>query len=840
VVKMSLFSVWHRRRRLASIALAVMLGVSFLTGTLVLGDTLKANFDRLFTQVSAGTSVVVRNTTGVQSRGADADRGLVDASIVPRIRSVAGVADAQGQILGYGSLLGRDGTAIGGNGPPRQAGSWITTPALNPYTIVEGRAPVGPDEVVVNRGAATSGSLHLGDVTTLQTPQPVKVRIVGIATFGGADGFGQTTFAGFTLAGAQANVTRQSGRVSSVVVRAEPGVASDTLRNRIRTVLPRGVEAITGTQLTRERIDNISSSFLNLLRTFLVVFASIALIVATLSINNTFSITVAQRTRELALLRTVGASRRQVRASVTLEAFTIGVVAAAFGLLGGIAFAGLLKGMFDAFGFALPAGGLTIHTVSLAIAAAVGVLVTLLAAQIPARRASAVAPISALRESETEARAITRRRIVTGAVLAAVGGAGAVIGAVNGTVALAAPGALALVVGALVLAPVFVVPAAGLIGGIVRRVRPIAGRLAEDNARRNPRRTATTATALVIGVSVVSMFTLFTASLKATLDGQVRTGVKTDLVVSTPAFGGGRLSPQLVDELRHSPGVQRAVGLGGGPVKIGTESTTVSATDTALLHEVMRFDTTAGSLTDLGSDGIAISKSNAAHRHWRLGSRVTVTFPGGSTARTTVRAIYDHADLLDDILMPAALYAEHTVQPTDTVVFVATRPGVPLDVARRAIGPVAQADGGSVQDISQYGASTTSGLNTLLGIVYVMLALAVLIALLGIANTLALAVYERRRELGLLRAVGQSKRQVRSVLRLESVIVSTFGTALGLVLGGSLGWVFAKTSGSSTIGFPVVQIAIVAVLGAIVGVLAAIRPARRAARLAILDAIAAP
>ncbi len=843
MVKLSVLSVWQRRRRLASIAIAVMLGVSFLTGTLVLGDTLKANFDRLFAEVSAGTSVVVRNQVAVDSprSGADNARGLVDESLVSTIRGVPGVADAQGQITGYGALLGRDGTAIGGNGPPRQAGSWITDATLNPYRLVAGRAPVAPDEVVVNRTTAETGSLHIGDRTTLQTPQPVSVRIVGIADFGTAGGFGQATFTAFTLAGAQANVTRLPGRVTSIVVRAAPGVSSDTLRDRVRAVLPPGVEAITGRQLTQERIDNVSSTFLTMLRAFLVVFAAIALVVATLSINNTFAITVAQRTRELALLRAVGATRRQVRATVTFEALTIGIVAAALGAAGGLAVAGLLKGMFDAFGFALPAGGLTVHASSLLIGAAAGIAATVAAAQLPARRASAIAPISALRETETEPRTVTPRRKLTGVTLAVVGGAVSVAGAAAGSAALAAPGALALVVGALVLAPVAIVPSTRLLGALLERVRPVTGKLAEENARRNPRRTAATATALAIGVAVVSMFTLFTASLKATADGQVRNGVTADVVISSPSFGGGRLNPQLVDELGRSPLVERAVGLGGGPVKIGPDATTVSATDTAQVSKVLRFDTVAGALRALGPDGIAVSKSLASKRHWTLGTQVPFTFAGGSTVPTTVRAIYDNADLLDDITMSAALYDAHTVQPTDTVVLVTTKPGVTLTTARTALTPLARANGATgVDNVSQFATSSTSALNTLLGIVYVMLALAVLIALLGIANTLGLAVYERRRELGLLRAVGESRRQVRSVLRLESLIVSTFGTALGLVLGAFLAWVFSATAGTARFAFPITQLAVIAILGALAGVLAVIRPARRAASLPILDAIAAP
>ncbi|HEY7134966.1 MAG TPA: FtsX-like permease family protein [Acidimicrobiia bacterium] len=840
MVRMSLQSIWHRRRRVVSICVAVTLGVAFLMGTLVLGDTLKTNFDRLFTETSAGTSVVVRNATGVQREAIDADRGLVDESLVARVAAVPGVAAAQGQITGYGSLLGRNGDAIGGNGPPRQAGSWITVPSLNPYRLVEGRAPAADNEVVINRGAATKGDLHVGDVTALQTPQPVRVHVVGIATFGNADGFGQATFAAFTLHGAQVNVTGRPGVVSSIVVAARPGVSANVLRDRIRAVLPSGVQAITGHQLAQERIDSVSSGFLDLLRAFLVVFAGIALVVATLSINNTFSITVAQRTRELALLRAVGASRRQIRASVSLEAALIGVAASAVGLGAGLAVAGLLKGMFDAFGFALPAGGLTVRPTSLLIAGGVGVLATVVASQLPARRASAVAPIEALRESGSEPRDVPRRRVAAGAAVGAVGVAATIAGAAAGTVALAGLGALALVIGVLMLAPALVVPGARVLAAPLARVARVSAGLAGQNARRNPRRTAATATALIVGVAVVSLFTLFTASLKATLNDQVQTGVRSDLVVSTPSFGGGRLSPSLVDDLERLPTVARAVGLGGGPVRLAGRDTMVMATDLAQLPHVMQFDTVAGSFDGMPPNGIAVSKSEASDHGWRVGSPVDITFAGGATEATTVRAVYDKADLLSDVVLPTSLWSAHAVQPTDSLVLVDARAGVSTGRLRAAITPLATRDGGSVEDPAQYASTSSSGLDTLLGIVYVMLALAVLIALLGIANTLSLSVYERRRELGLLRAVGQTRKQVRAVLRSEAVIVSTFGTALGLALGGFLGWVFATVSGGGTFALPVVPLVVIAVIGALAGVLAALRPARRAAKLPVLDAIAAP
>ncbi|MEO5843041.1 MAG: ABC transporter permease, partial [Acidimicrobiales bacterium] len=420
--RLTLTSLWARKRRLVGTSVAVAIGVAFLTGTLVLGDTLSANFRDLFNDVSANTDVVVRSSTVVEAKGAtDANRGLIDESIIETVRNVDGVGDVEGKVVGYGSLYGSDGEPIGGNGPPRQAGSWITSPDLNPYKLVEGRAPELPNEVVINRGAAKAGGLHLGDTTVVQTPEPVEVTIVGIATFGDTDGLGQTTWTAFTLRDAQDAVMHQPGKVSSILVTAADGVSSVELRDRIAAVVPANTEAITGKALADERIDDIAKTFLNLLRTFLVVFALIALAVATLSINNTFAITIAQRTRELALLRAVGASRRQVRGAVTLEALAIGGVSGLVGLVGGLGIAGLLKGLFDAFGGALPAGGMAIRPQSLAIGLAAGVVVTLLAAQAPARRASVIAPVAALRDADVEPSRPSRRRYISAAALLAAG-----------------------------------------------------------------------------------------------------------------------------------------------------------------------------------------------------------------------------------------------------------------------------------------------------------------------------------------------------------------------------------------------------------------------------------
>jgi putative ABC transport system permease protein len=352
------------KRRLVGTFLAVFIGVAFLSGTLVLGDTLRGNFDNLFTEANAGTDVVVRHASKLSTDPGEPDsqRGLVDASVVNRVRDIDGVAAAAPSVEGFGQLVGKNGDKLGGNGPPTLAGNWIDNRDLNPYRLVEGRAPRAEDEVVINRGAANDRSPRIGDTTTVQTPEPIPVKIVGIATFGSSEGLGRVTFTAFTLESAQQHLLHRTDQVGSISVKAQPGVSQDELLNRVQRVLPAGDEAITGAKLTNENTSDINKEFLDLFTTFLTVFAGVALLVATFSIYNTFSIIVAQRTRESALLRAIGAGRGQILASVVVEALLVGFVASAVGLLGGVGIAGLLKVLFDAVGFSLPAGGLVFNS----------------------------------------------------------------------------------------------------------------------------------------------------------------------------------------------------------------------------------------------------------------------------------------------------------------------------------------------------------------------------------------------------------------------------------------------------------------------------------------------
>jgi putative ABC transport system permease protein len=840
------------KRRLVGTFLAVFLGVAFLSGTLVLGDTLRGNFDNLFTEANAGTDVVVRHRSSLSTDPGEPDsqRGLVDASLVETVRGVDGVADAEPSVEGFGQLVGKNGDKLGGNGPPTLAGNWISNRALNPYRLDEGRAPRAANEVVINRGAATDGGLHIGDTTTVQTPEPVPVKIVGISTFGSADGLGRVTFTAFTLEGAQQHLLHRTDQVGSVSVQAQSGVSQDELLRRVRRVLPGDVEAITGSKLTNENTSDINKEFLDLFTTFLTVFAGVALLVATFSIYNTFSILVAQRTRESALLRAVGAGRGQILVSVIAEALLVGVVASAAGFFGGLAIAGLLKGLFDAFGFALPAGGLVVESSAAVISLIVGVVVTLVAGVFPAVKASRVPPLAALRDVAVERTSPSMTRAISGLALSAVGVVvvlAAVTAGGSNVLPVAGLGAVLTIIGVVVFGPVVAKPASGILGSPLARLRGITGSLARQNATRNPRRTAGTASALMVGVGVVTLFTVFAASLKTSIDESVSGSVRGDLVITIGRFGGGGLSPQLATDIGQLREVRTATGLGTGRALVGTGTETVTVTNPRQLGDVLDAGVTSGSLDRLGGRQVAVSESTADDKDWRVGTKVPVTFADGTSSEFTVGAIYDSRDVLGDYVLTRDAWAPHAVQDIDTTVLVKLKDGVSLATGKSAVEKVDKAYGApDVQDQQGYAEELTSGVNMMLGIVYVMLALAIVIALMGIGNTLALSIYERTRELGLLRAVGQTRRQVRSMIRWESVIVALFGTVGGLGVGIFLGWALVQAASGaaggpfasvSAFSAPPAQLLVVLVAGAIAGVLAGVRPARRAARLDVLGAI---
>ncbi|HEX5945648.1 MAG TPA: FtsX-like permease family protein, partial [Acidimicrobiales bacterium] len=821
----------------------VVLGVAFLTGTLVLGSTLRANFDDLFTEVNAGTDVVVRNSTDL---GMDSPRGLIDASLADEVADVDGVAAAEPVVTGMGQLLGADGEAVGGNGPPQLAGSWTTNPDLNPYRLAEGRAPEGDDEVVVNRGALEAGDLALGDTATVLTPEPVEATIVGVSTFGDEDGLGGVTFTAFSLDDAMTHVAKSTDGVSSIAVQAADGTSQDELAARVGEMLPSELEAVTGSEVTTEATDEIAETFLDMMLMFLTMFAGIALLVATFSIYNTFSIIVAQRTRQAALLRAIGARRGQVLRSVVFEALIVGLVASVVGLLGGIGMAGLLKGMFDAMGFALPAGGTVIETGTIVAGLVVGVLVTLVAGVFPAVKASRVAPLAAIREVAVERTSPSLARIVAGTAIAVIGVGLTLVAALGDEdmLAVVGIGAVLTVVGAVVLGPVVARPASSLLGAPIARLRGLPGGLARQNAMRNPRRTAGTASALMVGVAVVTLFTVFASSLRASLDDTIDRSFGGDLVINNGVFGGGGISPDMADEVEALDEVDLAVGVGQGAAEVDGSTKQLSIADPAELSQLLDLGVSDGSLDDVDEGSLAVSDASAESNGWQVGDVVPLTFSDGRTEDLTIRATYETDDLAGGYLVPRTVWASHAVQDIDQMVFVSASDGTSVADAKAAVTEVADRFGGpNVEDRDEFSSTMTTGVDLMLGVVYALLALAIFIALMGIANTLSLAIHERTREIGLLRAVGQTRRQVRSTVRWESVVIATFGAVGGIALGVFLGWAMVQavataSGGLGTFALPVGNLAIVLVVGAIAGVLAGLRPARRAARLDVLAAIA--
>jgi putative ABC transport system permease protein len=834
-------SIAAYRRRLLATCSAVVLGVAFLAGTLGLVDTLMRGFSDLFGEANAGTDALVRSSVKVGSEG-QTERGLVDRSLADEIASVDGVAAVAPRIEGSGRIVGADGDPVGDSGAPTVAGNWVDDDRLNPYDLAEGRAPAAPGEVVIDRQAAEDGDLAVGDTTVVRTRHPVHTTIVGLATFGTADSQGPATYAAFTTKFAEQVLMPEPGMASSIAVAAEPGVSQAALVSRLDAALPDGVEALTGAELTAEMVEQAREVSVDFFGPILALFTIVALVVAAFSIYNTFSILVAQRTRESALLRALGASRGQVLRSVTVEALAVGLLGSVVGIAVGMALASGLLVLMDAAGRSTPTLSPTLSGGTIVIALAVGVIVTVLATLVPAVRASRVAPLAALRDIAVDRSGTSRKRAVAGAVVTGAGIVLTIVGAAGEALEATGLGALATLVGVVVLGPVVARPAAAVLGAPHAALPGTSGVLARRNAMRNPKRTAGTATPLMIGMAVVSLFAVVATSLKQSIAEVVDTQFAGDLVIVGEGAGG--LSPDLAPAVAELPEVDAVTALGIAPVRIDGEDSVVTTFDPATIESVMDIGMRQGSLMDVGPDQVAISVEYAQDHGLALGDPVTVAYPDGATERQTVGAIYADDDLVGGggVLLRRDAYAPHTARPVDTNMLIALAAGVPETEGGAAVQQVANRfSAPDVQTNDEFTQSIAGEINELLTIVYVLLILAILIALMGIANTLSLSVHERTRELGLLRAVGQSRRQVQAMVLGEAVTVALFGTAGGLGLGLFLAWALVEalaSEGFTSFAIPAGTLAVVLTLGALVGVLAAVRPARRAARMDVLSAIA--
>ena len=829
----------HKRRLLAT-STAVMLGVAFLAATLVLGDTMTAGFSAMFADANEGTDALVRSDVEVGDAELT-ERGTLDTALVERVAAVDGVDLAVPRIEGSGRIVGSDGDPLGGNGPPTLAGNWVDDTRLSPYDLAEGRAPAAPGEVVIDRASARNGDLAVGDTTTIRVPDPVEATVVGIATFGDADSQGPVTYAAFTTEYAAEVLMPAPGIVSEIAVAAEPGVSQAELVDRIDGVLPDGVESLTGAELTSEMEDLIEQDFLGFFKTFLLVFAGIALVVAAFSIYNTFSILLAQRSRESALLRALGASRGQVLRSITVEALAVGLVASIGGVLAGVGLAAGLLALLEATFTDLPGDGLVLGASPIVTGVVVGVTVTLAASIAPALRASRIAPLEALRAAAVDRSGASWVRGVLGGLAALGGGALTIAGATGGSVSQAGVGALAVVVGVVMLGPVVARPAAGALGA-PQAARPgMSGTLARRNSMRNPRRTAGTASALMIGVAVVSLFTVVAASIKQSIDDTVDAQFAGDLVIVEDFWGAG-LSPELGPAVEALPEVDAVAAMGNAPAAGRRQGHGGRHGRPRLGRRHARPRRAGGVGRRPRRRRVAVSADYAESHDLGLGDELAVTYADGTSAQPTVGAVYADGDLMGELVMPKAAYLPHTTRATDVTVLIGLADGVSPADAEPVIQDVADGLGSpDVQTAGEFTDSVAGQVDQMLTVVYGLLVLAIIIALMGIANTMSLSIHERTRELGLLRAVGQSRRQLRAMVRGEALTVALFGTVGGVGLGLFLGWAMVEAladEGFTSYAVPTTSLAVVLALGALVGVVAALRPARRAARLDILEAIA--
>lgn len=828
--------------RLFLTAMAVVLGVSFVTGTFVLTDTINRTFDVLFGEINAGVDLTVRAQSGFGDDAGVSARGTVADSVVEIVRRVPGVAAVEGTVGGYAQIVDSDGRAVTTTGAPTLGFNWTFTRELSPLRLRQGREPRGPGEVVIDAVTAQAHDFALGDrVRVLFRGPSEEFTVVGTTGFGAADNLAGATLAIFDLATAQ-RVFAKEGVFDSVDVKAAEGVSNLELRSRVAQVLPPGVEVVTGAQVAEESADQVKSA-LGFFGTALLVFAGISLFVGGFIILNTFSILVAQRTRELGLLRALGASRGQVLGSVLAEAAVVGTFASVVGLGVGVLVAVGLQDLLRAFGIDLPATGTVLRLRTVVVSLVVGVVVTVASALAPARRASRLAPMAALGGAASTEAAPLGRRVAVGAAVTALGALALLGGLFNGgegALAVVGLGAALVFVGVALLGPVVARPMALVIGAPFPRLAGLAGKLGRQNAMRNPRRTAATAAALTVGLGLVGCVSVLAASIKASAAGIVDEYLAADYIVTTSQFEP-TISTALASELARLPEVEAATGLQAGEWRFEGATRSVTAADPAALAQVLRFQVTAGSAAGLASGGVMVEDQELAERGLAVGQRLPMTFAGTGTQDLPVSGTFARNELLGRYLVSTETFDANFADRLDRVVLAKARAGVAPAEARAAVERVTDGyPNVELRDQSEFKQLQEDQVNELLGLVSALLLLSIVIALFGIVNTLALSVFERTRELGLLRAVGMSRRQIRSMIRGESVIISVFGAVLGMAVGALFGWAIVGAldeEGISTLVVPGGQLALYVVLAAVAGVIAAVFPARRAARLDVLAAI---
>lgn len=828
--------------RLGMSVFAIVLGVAFVAGTFVFTDTLNRSFTELFRQTAPDVTV---RPAGAQDTGGftGADARTVPAELTAAIAAVPGVARVDGTVLDQSTyLVGRDGKIVGsGGGAPGIGTTFTGGPAADGspiVTLTSGAPPAAPDQFVVDDKSAAAAGFGLGDEITLVTTgrEPtVRGTLVGTARFGATGNTIGATLVLMDTATAQRLYLGGADAYTDIAVTGDGSADNAALAAAVGAALPAGYEALDDARIAAENQSDLAEG-LSFITTFLLVFAAVALVVGTFLILNTFSIVVAQRTRELALLRALGASRRQITRSVLTEALIVGVLGSTVGLGLGFALAVGLKALFGAIGLDLSSAGLVFQWRTVVLAYAVGVAITLLAAYLPARRAAQVPPVAALRDDVALPESSMRRRLVAGVAVGVVGAASMVWSlAFDGGLSLLGAGVLGVFVAVALVSPVVGRPLVALIAWPFPRLFGPVGRLARENARRNPRRTSATASALMIGLALVSAMAVIGQSAKASVDALVASDLRADYVVSNAI--GAPFSAEIGEKIADLPGVAEVVPVRYGTAEIDGADAFLVAADPPGLARMTSLVVTDGRLD---GGGLVAARDRADASGWHVGDPVAVTLPSG-VVDLPVTGIVEPSQLAGGLIVPPAVLDQ--LAPVDSTVYVTVAPGAdPAAVEAGIDAVIADLPTVTAKDQAQFAAEQRAPVDQLLMVIYALLGLAVIIAVLGIVNTLALSVIERTREVGLLRAIGLDRRQLRTMVRLESVAIAVLGAVLGVGLGLIFGVSIQRATaddGIRVLSVPVGQLAVFVLLSALIGVLAAVWPARRAARMDVLRAITA-
>nr|WP_040524351.1 ABC transporter permease [Gordonia effusa] len=843
--RVSLRNLAAHKVRLFLTVFSVVLGTSFVAGSIVFTSSISGAFSSIFDRTALGVAVQV-SPKNMQSSGVP--NAVVDK--LTKEKQQLGIDRIVTSYTGLVTIADASGKALQTGGAPSVGSAYVpASEAISPddsKIMPGGRGPENATEVAINSSAAEKGNLKVGSKTKVVIGQgdssPMEVTVVGLLDLptDGTGGYVNIQFDKETAGG----LFSDGEHVSAASMSAVAGVSSDELAKRVTAAVGNDQLKIqTGDQVRQEQKDQVNQ-FLDIFNYILLAFAAIGLIVGTFIIYNTFSMIVAQRNRELALLRAVGASRKQVSRSVLLEAFVVGVIGGVVGLGIGIGLAALLQ-LVAGSTSGLPSGGLKVTPAAILAALFVGIVVTMVSAWVPAARASCVPPVEAMRATQTEGSASLRVRTIIGAVLAVAGIAAITAGATGqgvGPVLLVGGGAAVLIVAVVLGAPALARPVVGGLGRVLAAPFGKVGKLARINAIRNPRRTAATAFALTLGLMLVAIIGTLGSTFKGTVDDAVDSTVTADYIVT--GANNATLSPSVLTAVRKVDGVNKATASGVVVAKVGDETVNGAGTIGDQMADVVKLNMRDGASSTVPSNEMIVSQSTAQKKGWNPGTTVTFTTFDGKQVPVKVAAVYDDNETVGGWVLGQGAYEKVMPEAGRTIVgvFLTAKPGTNLDTLRtnleRATSGYLTAQ---IQTKEEFKSSISSTIDQMLTILYLMLGLALVIAVLGIINTLALSVVERKREIGMLRAIGMVRGQVRRTIYVESVLIAIYGAVLGVLLGCGIGWTLAKTLREWGAGDPVLpwSLIVTTLIGAaVVGVIAALWPAVRAAQTKPLEAIA--